>query len=218
MRIKHYILFLCCMSVFTACKDEEYVYPSVLTEMVDIKTDSSGKLSYIDTDYGSSYKINERSGLEGFTPDSVYRTLSIFETLDSESNSMSATLYSCQFVISAIPSTEDKFTDGIKTDPLDIERIWRSGDYINMVLDVKTKDKTHIINFIDYGINENPDGNSTLSITLYHNQNGDYEAFTKKAYASVPLWPYKEKLKQGDKIEITVNTYKEGVTKRVFNY
>lgn len=218
MRIKHYILFLCCMSVFTACKDEEYVYPNVLTEMVDIKTDSSGKLSYIDTDYGSSYKINERSGLEGFTPDSVYRTLSIFETLDSESNSMSATLYSCQFVISAIPSTEDKFTDGIKTDPLDIERIWRSGDYINMVLDVKAKDKTHIINFIDYGINENPDGSSTLSITLYHNQNGDYEAFTKKAYASVPLWPYKEKLKQGDKIEITVNTYKEGITKREFNY
>ncbi|MGN1218414.1 MAG: hypothetical protein ACI4TD_10640 [Phocaeicola sp.] len=218
MRIKHYILFLCCTSVFTACKDEEYVYPSVLTEMVDIKTDSSGKLSYIDTDYGSSYKINERSGLEGFTPDSVYRTLSIFETLDSESNSMSATLYSCQFVISFIPSTEDKFKDGIKTDPLDIERIWRSGDYINMVLDVKAKDKTHIINFIDYGINENPDGSSTLSITLYHNQNGDYEAFTKKAYASVPLWPYKEKLKQGDKIEITVNTYKEGITKREFNY
>lgn len=218
MRIKYYILFLCSMSVFTACKDEEYVYPNVLTEMVDIKTDSSGKLSYIDTDYGSSYKINERSGLEGFTPDSVYRTLSIFETSDSESNNMSATLYSCQFVISAIPSTEDKFTDGIKTDPLDIERIWRSGDYINMVLDVKAKDKTHIINFIDYGINENSDGSSTMSITLFHNQNGDYEAFTKKAYASVPLWPYKEKLKQGDKIEITVNTYKEGITKREFNY
>ena len=186
--------------------------------MVDIKTDSSGKLSFIDTDYGSSYKINERSGLEGFTPDSVYRTLSIFGTLDSESNGISATLYSCLFVISVIPSTEDKFKDGIKTDPLDIERIWRSGDYINMVLDVKAKDKTHIINFIDYGINENPDGSSTLSITLYHNQNGDYEAFTKKAYASVPLWPYKEKLKQGNKIEITVNTYKEGITKREFNY
>lgn len=218
MRIKHYILFLCCISAFTACKDEEYVYPSVLTEMVDIKTDSSGKLSFIDTDYGSSYKINERSGLEGFTPDSVYRTLSIFGTLDSESNGISATLYSCLFVISVIPSTEDKFKDGIKTDPLDIERIWRSGDYINMVLDVKAKDKTHIINFIDYGINENPDGSSTLSITLYHNQNGDYEAFTKKAYASVPLWPYKQKLKQGNKIEITVNTYKEGITKREFNY
>lgn len=218
MRIKQYILFLCCMLAFTACKDEEYVYPSVLTEMVNVKTDSSGKLSYIDTDYGSSYKINERSGLEGFTPDSVYRTLSIFEPQGTESNSMSAKLYSCQFVIAVIPSTEDKFKDGIKTDPLDIERIWRSGDYINMVLDVMAKDKTHIINFIDYGINENPDGSSTLSITLYHNQNGDYEAFTKKAYASVPLWPYKEKLKQGDKIEITVNTYKEGVTKREFNY
>lgn len=218
MRIKQYIIFLGCLLAASSCKEDEYVYPSVLTEMVDIKTDSSGKLSYISTDNGKAYQINERSGLEGFTPDSVYRTLSIFEPLETEGKDESATLYSCQFVISAVPSAEDSFKDGIKTDPLDIDRIWRSGNYVNMVLDVMAKDKTHILNFVDNGIEPNLEGSNTLTITLFHDQNGDYEAFTKKAYASVPLWPYKDRLSEGDKIKIVINTYKEGITTREFKY
>lgn len=218
MKVKLYILFLCCVLTIVGCKDDEYVYPNVLTEMVDIKTNSSGKLSYIDTDTGKSYLINERIGLEGFTPDSVYRTLSIFEPLDNENGDLTATLYSCQFVISIVPTAEEEFKDGIKTDPLDIDRIWRSGKYINMVLDVMGKDKTHILNFVDKGIKDNEDGSKTLTITIFHNQNGDYEAFTRKVYASIPLWPYENELSDGDKIEITINTYKEGITTRVFNY
>lgn len=218
MRIKQYIIFLGCLLAASSCKEDEYVYPSVLTEMVDIKTDSSGKLSYISTDNGKAYQINERSGLEGFTPDSVYRTLSIFEPLETEGKDESATLYSCQFVISAVPSAEDSFKDGIKTDPLDIDRIWRSGNYVNMVLDVMAKDKTHILNFVDNGIEPNQEGSNTLTITVFHDQNGDYESFTKKAYASVPLWPYKDRLSEGDKIKIVINTYKEGITTREFKY
>ena len=218
MKVKLYILFLCCVLTVVGCKDDEYVYPNVLTEMVDIRTDSSGKLSYLDTDTGKSYQINERSGLEGFTPDSIYRTLSIFEPISDETKDLSATLYSCQFVISVVPVAEETFKDGIKTDQLDIDRIWRSGKYINMVLDVMGKDKTHILNFVDKGIRNNDDGSKTLAITVFHSQNGDYEAFTRKAYASIPLWPYEDKLSNGDKVEITINTYKEGITTREFNY
>lgn len=218
MKVTLYILFLCCVLTVVGCKDGEYVYPNVLTEMVDIRTDSSGKLSYLDTDTGKSYQINERSGLEGFTPDSIYRTLSIFEPISDETKDLSATLYSCQFVISVVPVAEETFKDGIKTDPLDIDRIWRSGKYINMVLDVMGKDKTHILNFVDKGIRNNDDGSKTLAITVFHSQNGDYEAFTRKAYASIPLWPYEDKLSNGDKVEITINTYKEGITTREFNY
>lgn len=218
MKVTLYILFLCCVLTVVGCKDDEYVYPNVLTEMVDIRTDSSGKLSYLDTDTGKSYQINERSGLEGFTPDSIYRTLSIFEPISDETKDLSATLYSCQFVISVVPVAEETFKDGIKTDPLDIDRIWRSGKYINMVLDVMGKDKTHILNFVDKGIRNNDDGSKTLAITVFHSQNGDYEAFTRKAYASIPLWPYEDKLSNGDKVEITINTYKEGITTREFNY
>lgn len=203
---------------FSSCKKDEYVYPSVLTELVDIKTNSSGKLSYIQSDNGDMYQIMERSGLEGFTPDSTYRALSIFEPVGNNENGLTAKVYSCQFVISVIPSPADKFDKGIKTDPLDIDRIWSSGNYINMVLDIMAKDKTHVLNFVDNGITNNADGSRTLDITVYHDQNGDYEAYTKKAYASIPLWPYKGALAEGDRIIVHINTFKEGNTTREFHY
>lgn len=203
---------------FSSCKKDEYVYPSVLTELVDIKTNSSGKLSYIQSDNGDMYQIMERSGLEGFTPDSTYRAISIFEPVGNNENGLTAKVYSCQFVISVIPSPADKFDKGIKTDPLDIDRIWSSGNYINMVLDIMAKDKTHVLNFVDNGITNNADGSRTLDITVYHDQNGDYEAYTKKAYASIPLWPYKGVLAEGDRIIVHINTFKEGNTTREFHY
>lgn len=218
MKTGSYIIIASCILSFSSCKKDEYVYPSVLTEFADIKTDNHGKLSYINSDNGNIYQIKDRSGLEGFTPDSIYRTLSIFEPLTDESENMAATLYSCQFVISIIPTTEDKFPHGIKTDPLDIDRIWRSGNYVNMVLDIMAKDKSHILNFVDNGITNNNDGTKSFNITVYHDQNGDYEAFTKKAYASVPLWQYHDIIKEGDKIIIHINTYKEGKTIREFCY
>ena len=58
MRIKQYIIFLGCLLAASSCKEDEYVYPSVLTEMVDIKTDSSGKLSFISTDNGKAYQAD----------------------------------------------------------------------------------------------------------------------------------------------------------------
>lgn len=218
MRKGFYIIILVCIVAFSSCKKDEYVYPSVLTELVDIKTNSSGKLSYIQSDNGDMYQIMERSGLEGFTPDSTYRALSIFEPGECNNDVFTAKVYSCQFVISVIPSPADKFDKGIKTDPLDIDRIWNSGNYINMVLDIMAKDKTHVLNFVDNGITNNADGSKTLDITVYHDQNGDYEAYTKKAYASIPLWPYREVLAEGDRIIVHINTFKEGNTTREFHY
>lgn len=218
MKARLYIALLSCIIAISSCKEDEYVYPSVFTEFVDIKTDASGKLAYINIDDGSTFQIKDRSGIEGFTPDSTYRSLSIYEILDESNGANLVRLYSCQFVISVVPTTEDKFTKGIKTDPLDIDRIWRSGNYINMVLDIMAKDKSHTLNFVDNGMTENSDGSKTLNITIYHDQRNDYEAFTKKAYVSIPLWPYKDIMKEGDKVTININTYKEGNTTREFYY
>lgn len=218
MKTKTYISLLSCIMLVSSCKKDEYVYPDVLTEFVDMETDNSGRLSYINRDNGDEYLINKRSGLDGFTPDSTYRALSVFEPSENNDGNATATLYSCQFVISVIPSAEDRFPKGIKTDPLDIDRIWQSGNYINMVLNIMAKDKPHALNFVDNGITNNRDGSRTLDITIYHDQNNDYEAYTKKAYASVPLWPYEDALTKGDKITIHINTYKEGNTTREFHY
>lgn len=201
------IILLLCIILMGGCKEEEYVYPNVLTEFADIKSNSSGKLSEIISDNGSKYTISERGGLEGFTPDSIYRTLSVFEP----DNNNNATLYSCQLVLSMKPQPVDFFKNGIKTDPLDIQRIWRSGNYINMVLTIQGKDKPHAFHFVYNGIE-----NGLLSITIYHDQNNDYMAFGKDVYLSIPLWQYEESMKKGDKIRININTFKEGMTFREF--
>ena len=76
----------------------------------------------------------------------------------------------------------------------------------------------HGFNFIEEGIEENSDGSKTLSITLFHNQNDDYKAFSRNVYLSVPLWAYNGLLHNGDKVEIRINTFEEGVTSRIFEF
>ena len=218
MKARLYIALLSCIIAISSCKEDEYVYPSVFTEFVDIKTDASGKLAYINIDDGSTFQIKDRSGIEGFTPDSTYRSLSIYEILDESNGANLVRLYSCQFVISVVPTTEDKFTKGIKTDPLDIQSVWKSGNYINLILLPMAKEKSHIFHFIDEGISNNGDGSRTLHLTLYHNQNGDYEAFTRKSYLSIPLWAYEGQLTQGDKVMLRINTYEKGFVSYEFTY
>lgn len=219
MKWKSFLILLAGITAISSCKKDEYVYPNVLTEFVDITTSSTGRLSYINCDNGESYQIKDRSGIEGFIPDTTYRAISVYEPeIEKNKNNNNAKLYSCQFIVSPVPVPEDKFNKEIKTDPVDIDRIWLSGNYINMILDIMAKDKSHGICFILNGISDTKNGYKTINMTVYHNNNDDYEAYTKKAYASIPLWPYNDILNKGDKIIIRINTYKEGMTVREFEY
>ncbi len=208
MKIKAITIILLCITTFSACK-EEFVYPNLITEFIDIKTNSSGRLSELISDNGRQYSITERSGLDGFTPDSIYRTLSMFEY--EENNNVK--LYSCLPVLAMIPQPVEFFKGQIKTDPLDIQRIWRSGNYINMILSIQGKDKPHAFHFVDEGIKDNK-----LTLTIYHDQMDDYKAFKKDVHISIPLWPYEGKLNKGDKVKVKINTFKEGNTFREFEY
>ena len=57
------ILFLCLLTL-GACQ-EDYVYPSVITEFMDARTNEEGKLTRLITDTGDTLRIQERSGLDG---------------------------------------------------------------------------------------------------------------------------------------------------------
>lgn len=63
--------------LFIACSDDDYVYPNVLTEMIDLVTDNTGTATYLKSDEGVIWSIQPRAGLDGLTPDSVYRTVTI---------------------------------------------------------------------------------------------------------------------------------------------
>lgn len=211
---------LCCIFLLVqGCKQEDaYVYPSVRTDFIDVQTDANGTACKLLADNGETYRIMPRQGIDGLTPDSLYRTVSIYSLPLTGDSVPEVQLYSSQAILSPIPIPPYLFTDGVKTDPVDIQSIWRSGQYLNLILLVAKKDKQHTYHFVDEGIHTDTDGKQTLRLRLYHNNNGDYPAFTSKVYLSVPLQSYQELLNKGDQIRFYINTSKEGNTWRDFTY
>ena len=58
---------LLCILLLGACKEDEYVYPNVITTFIDAATDESGTLQKLITDKGESLQILNREGLDGLT-------------------------------------------------------------------------------------------------------------------------------------------------------
>ena len=206
-------IILFAVVLLTACDKEEYVYPDLITEMSCLKTNTEGFGVQIITDNGTVWNLKEGNRPDSLTADSVYRVVSRFAPVaDSE-----AVAYSFWKVISPLPKPESEY-ESIRMEPVDIQSIWRSGDYLNMVLQVMVKDKEHELSFIDNGITSNANGTQTLHLTLYHHRKDDVEGFMQKYYLSVPLWHYEGKLNKGDTIVFELYTYKEGMTQRTFIY
>ena len=213
-RLTYLPILLLCILTLGGCKEDEYVYPNVVTEFIDARTDATGTLSNLITDQGETLAIQPREGLGGLTPDSIYRTVSIYEPLAESKQEVF--LYSSQLILSMLPLPADQFKQ-IKTDPVSIRSIWESGAYINMILLPSVKDHAHAFHFVDQGIKQE-NGKQTLTLTLYHDRNHDEEAFTREIYLSIPLWGYDGQLKKVDRIIVQLNTYEEGMTTREFIY
>lgn len=213
------VVLLFCTFLCEGCKEEDYVYPSVVTEFIGAQTDNNGTISQLITDNGTIYSVLQRDGLGGLVADTLYRTISIYEPITQENSEGNiAQLYSCQLVLSVNPLPVSDFKGNIKTDPVDIQSIWLSGEYLNMILLVQYKELSHLYHFVDEGITSDQSETQTLNLRLFHDRNNDYEAFTKQVYLSVPLKNYLQLLRKGDKIRFNLNTYKEGKTYREFDY
>ena len=209
-----YGILLFATLVLSACGEEEYIYPDLITEMTCLKTDSEGIGTEIITDDGQVWHLQEGNRPDSLTADSTYRVVSRFAPItDSD-----AKVYSLWKVISPLPKPEREYPS-THTDPVSLQSIWRSGDYLNMVLQVLVKDQEHDLSFIESALRTNETNKEqTLILTLYHDRKGDVEGFYQKFYLSVPLWHYKGILNKGDTIVFQLNTYKEGVIQRTFTY
>ena len=199
--------------LFSACGKEDYVYPNLITEMACLKTDGNGIGTQIVTDHGIVWHLQKDNRPDSLTADSTYRVVSRFAPL----NDSEVQAYAFWKVIAPLPKPEMEY-ETIHTAPVSMQSIWRSGDYLNMVLHIKVKDQEHELSFIENGITSNTDGSQTLMLTLFHDRKGDVEGFDQKFYLSVPLWHYQEKLHKGDQIVFQLNTYQEGTTSRTFIY
>ena len=199
--------------LLTACGEDEYVFPDLVTEFSCLKTDDKGFGTQIITDEGKTWNLQENNRPNKLTPDSTYRVVSRYAPIDETY----ATAYSFWQVTSPIPQPESMY-ETISTDPVSVQSIWRSGDYLNLILQIMVKDQKHELSFIENGITTNEDGSQTLTLTLFHDRKDDVEGFNEKHYLSVPLWHYQDKLNKGDHIVFNLNTYQEGTTSRTFIY
>ena len=206
-----FILFA--TTLLTACGEEEYIFPNLITEMACLKTDAEGFGTQIITDEGTVWHLQKGNQPDKLTADSIYRVVSRFAPItDSE-----AKAYSFWKVISPLPKPEREY-ESTHTDPVSLQSIWRSGNYLNMVLQVLVKDKEHELSFIESSLRTTSNRKQTLMLTLYHDRKGDVEGFYQKFYLSVPLWHYEGILNKGDQIVFQLNTYEEGMTSRTFIY
>ena len=218
MRFIRYFFILFTATILTACGEEEYVYPNLITEMSCLKTDAKGFGTQIITDNGTIWHLLEGNQPDSLTADTLYRVVSRYEPLTmSNAPKAEAKAYSFYSVIAPLPKPESEY-ESIHRDPVNIQSIWRSGEYLNMVLEIMVKDQEHELSFIENGFSPNANGTQTLTLTLFHDRKNDVEGFTKKYYLSVPLWHYQGKLNKGDSIVFEVYTYKEGMTSRTFIY
>lgn len=189
------IAFIC---ILWGCKEEESIYPPALTEILSVSTDAEGCASLLWPDGSGSYSVENKADFSHLTPDSLYRAIAIYEICDDENRV--AHVYSLGSIFSSPPV--QGWNEAIKTDPADVQSIWMSGNYLNMVLLVKGQNQEH-----EYHCIETTD-DSRLRFQFYHDRKGDIEAYTKKVYFSIPMKGYKYRYSS---FLFSINTRKEGV-------
>lgn len=200
---------VCC-----GCSDDDnYVYPSVLTELADAHVNSSLLVDHIVTDQDKTFRIENSISASDLQADCYYRALCIYEK--SETQPDMAKIYSLKLVFAAEPLPAEAFTERVKTDPLSIESIWRGGKYLNIVALPKAQNIAHDFRFIEDSLTIH-EGVTTLYLKLYHDRKNDTEAYEQKTYLSVPLESYS--LQKGDSVYFRANTYDEGLKTWKFAY
>ena len=217
------LLFVTAAVVLCSCSDDDSWAPAYVTDFADIRTDGSGTAVSMTLDDGTIYGWSEAgtngelnikyqiSDSKGLKPDTVYRAICLY-TLQEKA----ATLHSFSLAFAPEPQSD---VDDMKMASCTIQSIWRGGAYINARMLVQGKDQSHIVAFIDKGIEEKEDGYKQLTLYLYHDQNGDVEAFTRTVYLSCPLRGYADDLVVGrDSVAFVVNQEGKGLTTFMLPY
>lgn len=214
--MKRLLLYITLCSVLTACsKESDYVYPDLITEFLNMTTDSDGAASTLIKDDGSAFSINNATKINNLSPDTIYRVIAKYAVDTSANNG--CIVYSATRCVSSYPIPREKFIM-TPTDPVTFQSGWVSGNYLNASIVVRIKEQLHAYYFIQDSITNQADGHKSLYLTLLHFRNNDVEGFNRTVYLSVPLYYYKKVLNQGDKVYFSVNTYKDGLIQKEYTF
>lgn len=197
-------IFLWCTLLLMAssCGDDDKVedYPSAITELVELMTNTQKAVVSIRTDRNETFSVTN-DALKANKADTTYRCLCIYEKV----NTTSVKIYQAAGVLSMLPLPKDKFTI-LPKDPIHIISQWRTDRYINLFVRYLTVGaENHGFSLCEDKVVTESDGKQTVYVSLLHKKpTTDSEAYSEKFYVSVPTYKYAETY---DNIVFTVPTY-----------
>ena len=188
----HTVWRLGMLFLMTACgDDEDYYYPPVKLEFVTVKAGADGLIKSLLPDKGKLLTVSKDRTGSSISPNTARRVISNYEV---NSDDATAVIYSLQSVVAPEPkeATDPAFEGGLKYDPVDVTSIWMGRDYLNMILNVKidiNSGKQHVFGMVEESVESEGD-EKVVTLSLFHNANGDEEIYNRRAYVSVPLTKY----------------------------
>lgn len=203
--------------LFACNKDDGYVYPSVQLEFLTAQSGADGRFKAVCNDAGENLPIEKDHTRTEIAPDTTARIVANYELLTDGGTQKEVRIYTLLPAISPIPLPSVRFPQGVKKDPVEVQSIWMGHDYLNMVLSLQAQNKTHRFHFVEDSVKQDESGKQQIYLTLYHDAGGDVEAYTKRAYLSVPLWQYAQKSKESV-LFFSLQTYDSGRETYCFDY
>jgi len=190
-------------------------------DFVEAVTDASSAVTSIATDDGETLNVSP-----SYTPqwtakaDTIYRALAYYNKVEAKQGGYKAEMIALSQVLVPTVQSLSALKDGLKTDPVTLESAWmsRNRKYLNLDINVKTgttdgETAAQTIGVICTEVTQHADGTHTVALTLYHDQNGVPEYYSAECYISVPLSVLPVTLSEGDKVQVSVNSYSGEVTK-----
>jgi hypothetical protein len=177
------------LALLTACNNGDgYRYPPVKLEFVTARANADG-VSEILTDKGETFAVlNDGSGISSHV-DTTLRIVTNYEAMTAADGRQGVSLYSSIKAVSPLPLPPTEFTGGIHMAPAHLTSIHMGRDYLNILLDIKAQNKPHTFAFVEERV-ETTAERRTVHLSLYHDNGGDVQAYSKRVYLSVPLAHY----------------------------
>ncbi len=190
-----------------ACSDDEdYTYPSVLTELVEATTNAEKNIAFIKRDGGETLYLGNQK-IAASAADSTYRCICTYEMLKDEKGkaTQNVKLYKLQSIFSKFPVPHNQ----LKTHdhhPIQVISTWKSERYFNMYIGLLTTGaESHYMAFSQDSTVVSALGNKIMHVSLIHQQpKNDPESYTHKTYLSLPLYTMKD---EADSLIFHANTY-----------
>lgn len=198
----HTVCLLGLLFLMTACGNEDYYYPSVKLEFVTIFGREDGSIQSLLPDKGELLTVSKDRTGSSINPNTKRRVLSNYEVI----NDGTVEIFSLQSLLTPepTPAADPVFEGGLKHDPVSMVSIWLGRDYLNMILSLKVDINSglqHTFNIVEESVDMEGD-EKTVTLSLYHDANGDKENYNRRAYVSVPLSRYVDKENPGGTIRI----------------